>query len=153
MGKDGRENKVTKTETINVKKIFAVAAALLLGFLLPYLSRIPLAFTYGAAWIWKYISHSGDFVRWNGFHLFSLIPILIFGLLFVFGISKWSFYAGVGGHFAVTFLIYYNFEEHYGVDDFLGCILFPLPIAAASFLCGMLVLAAELYFNRAKPLE
>lgn len=51
MSKDGRENMMTKAETINAKKIFAVAAALLLGFLLPYLSRIPLAFTYGAAWI------------------------------------------------------------------------------------------------------
>jgi len=50
MGKDGRENKMTKTETINVKKTFLVVAALLLGLLMPYLSRVPLAFTYGATW-------------------------------------------------------------------------------------------------------
>jgi len=89
-------------------------------------------------------------VRWNGFHLFSLIPILIFGLLFVFGIVKWSFYASVFGHFLITSPIYYNFGSPAYRDDFLGCIVFPPLIGFASFVCGIIALAAELLLNMRK---
>ena len=120
---------------------------------MPYLSRIPLAFTYGTNWIWSYMTNSGDVLRWNGFHLGSLIPLIMFGLLYIYGETKWAFYAGVFGHFAATCLIYYNFGEHYGPDDFLGCILFPFPIAGASILCGLIGLVAELYFKRRRRKE
>ena len=142
---------MTTAKIIIIKKSFVVAAALTVGLWLPYLSRIPLAFTYGTAWIWKYISNSDDFIRWNGFHLLSLIPLSLFGFLYVYENLKWSFRAAAFGHFAVTFLIYYKFgEPRFGIDDFLGCLLFPPIIAAASFFGGIIGLIAELFINRRK---
>ena len=131
-------------------KILIVIAALIVGVLMPYLSRIPLALTHGAGWIWKYMRTSDDFVRWNGFHLFSLIPIVIFGLVYVFGNARWAFYASVCGHYAVTSLIYYSHGEPPFPDDYVGCVLFPFPIAGASLLCGLIALAAELIAVRLK---
>ncbi len=132
------------------KKSLIVAAALIVGFLMPYLSRIPLAFTYGAAWIWKHIDNSNDFSNWNGFHLGSLIPIVIFGLLYIFGKVKWAFYAAAFGQFAATYVLYYDFMECYENHGFLEYIILPTMIVTASFLCGITVLAAEYFINRRK---
>ena len=129
------------------KKIFIVIAALFVGFLMPYLSRIPLAFTHGAAWIWKYMHTADDFVRWNGFHVASLIPIGLFGFAYLYENTKWAFCASVFGHYAATAFIYYNFGEHYSPDDFLGCIIFPFLFGGASVLCGAIALVAELFFD------
>lgn len=149
---------MSDSKILIVKKSLVVAAALIVGFLMPYLSRIPLAFTHDAAWIWKYMSSSDDLIRWNGFHLFSLIPIVIFGFVYVLENVRWSFYASVFGHYAATAFIYYNFGEHYSSDDFLGCIIFPFLFGGASVLCGVIALVAELFINGRKkriqmPLE
>lgn len=141
---------MTKTKIIILKKSLIVAIALVLGFLMPYLSRIPYALTYGVDWIFKYMRNDGDFARWNGFHLFSLIPICLFGLVFIFGNIKWGFYASVLGHFVSTAFIYHNFAEPAYRDDFLGCIVFPPMFAIASFLCGLVGLIAELIITGRK---
>ena len=130
------------------KKIFIVIAALIVGFLMPYLSRIPLAFTYGAAWIWKFMPNFDSVRVWNEFHLISLEPMLMFGIVYIFGNVKWTFYTAAVAHFAVTFLCYYNFEETPQRDDFLSFLVFPFIIAAPSFLCGAVALVAELIAKR-----
>src|SRR5215210_7790935 len=94
------KNTIIKVGTINRKKTFVVAAALLLGFLMPYISRIPYAFTFGFSWIWSYMPDSDAFFWWNRLHLYSLIPMGVFGLVFVFGNIRWGFYASAVVHFA-----------------------------------------------------
>lgn len=138
-----------KIETSKIGKMFILAVALMIGFLMPYLSRIPLAFFYDAARIWRYMLSTDDFIRWNGFHLLSLFPLLLFGFLYISGNVKWAFYAACIGHFAVTFLIYFRFgEPRFGIDDFLGCIIFPPVIAVASFFCGAIGLITESFISR-----
>lgn len=141
---------MTKTKNLIIKKSLIVVAALIVGFLMPYLSRIPLAFNYGAPWIWKYINSSNDFWCWNGFHIFSLVPLFLFGILYVCENTKWSFYAALFGHLAMTFLIYHRFLEHPESDAFLGFFLHPLIIAGASFVCGIVALVAELIITNRK---
>ncbi len=133
---------------LKIKKSLLVIAALIIGFLMPYLSRIPLAFTYGTNWIWSYMPNSDSFVVWNKMHLFSLEPIFMFGLIYILGNVKWQFYAAALAHFAVTFLCYYNFEEQPQRDDFLSFLFFPFLIGAPSFLCGVIGLIAEIFIQR-----
>ena len=133
-----------------LEKSLVVLAALIVGFLMPYLSRIPLAFTYGTAWIWSYMHTADDFMRWNGFHVASLIPIVIFGFVYLYANTKWAFRASVFGHYAATAFIYYNFGEHYSPDDFLGCIIFPFLFGGASLLCGAIALVVELFIEGRK---
>ena len=135
---------MSNTKTPIVKKSLVVIAALIVGFVMPYLSRIPLAFTYGTAWIWSYMDTADDFMRWNGFHIASLIPIVIFGFVCLYENTEWAFRASVFGHYAATAFIYYNFGEHYSPDDFLGCIIFPFLFGGASVLCGAIALVVEL---------
>lgn len=141
---------MTNSKKLTIKKSLILAAALIIGFLMPYLSRIPLAFTYGAPWIWKYMANADAFRVWNEFHLFSLEPIFMFGLVYVFAKIKWQFYAAAFAHFLVTFLCYYNFGEHPQRDDFLAFLVFPFIIGAPSFLGGLIGLAAEYFINRRK---
>ena len=131
-------------------KILIVIAALIVGVLMPYLSRIPLALTHGAWWIWSYTRTSDGFIGWTGFHLFSLIPILIFGCVYVSGNAKWAFYASVLAHYAVTWRIYYSHGEPPFPDDYFGSVLFPFPIGGASLLCGLVALVVELLVVRQK---
>ena len=65
-------------------KILIVIAALIIGFLMPYLSRIPLALINGADWFWKYMPGSESIKILTEFHLFSLKMILVFGIVFIF---------------------------------------------------------------------
>lgn len=134
-------NNVTSTKR---KKIIFVLAAMLLGMVMPYLSRIPLAMTYGTPWIWDYISSTDDFLRWNGGQIFSLIPIAAFGALYIFSSLRWGFYASVLGHFAATSFIYHDFGVRHGPDDFLGCLVFPPIFAGASFAVGFVGLVVDL---------
>ena len=124
-----------------------VIAAMIVGFLMPYLSRIPLAFKYGTPWIWKYMNDSDDVLRWNGLHSLSLAAIVLFGVIYIFTELKWQFYGSVFAHYAVTALVYYNFMEKYGSDDFLGCIFFPPFFAFISVGGGLLGLGVELVIN------
>jgi hypothetical protein len=133
---------------VSPRNIITVVASMLVGMVMPYISRIPLAATYGTQWIWNYISSSGDFWRWNGFHVFSLVPIGIFGLLYIFSGYRYGFYASVVGHFAATSFIYYDFGVHHGPDDFLGCLLFPPMLAVVSFVAGGIALVAETIIER-----
>jgi hypothetical protein len=126
------------------KRGFVVGVALLLGFLMPYISRIPNSFTLGTAWIFKYMHEPEDFLLWNVCHIFSLFAIFSFGLLFVFGNINWGFYASVVGHFCITSVIYHNFSEPPASDDFLGSVLFPPAILIVSSICGSAAFATEL---------
>ena len=134
----------------NRKRIIIVVSALMLGMLMPYISRIPFAIIYGDSLIWRYMSTPSDVLRWNGIHVFSLIPISIFGLIYIYGKLSWGFYASVVGHFALTSFIYYKFGEEYGRDDFLGCLVFPPMFAIASGACGAVAFIAELIVQRIK---
>jgi hypothetical protein len=141
---------MTDTRIFKTKKVLIVGASLLLGFLMPYISRIPYSFTYGTAWIFKYMPNDGDFARWNGLHLISLIPMCIFGIVFVVANVRWCFYASVIGQVVMTSVVYYNFAEPAYSDDFLGCIVFPPMFAFVSFLCGIVALIAELIVQNRK---
>ena len=122
--------------TLTIKRSLIVAAALVIGECMPYISRIPLAFVYGTDWIWRHTPDVDNFLRWNGMHLGSLIPIVMFGLLYIFTNMRAAFYASVIGHFAVTSLLSYSHGKPYGPDDFLGCFVYPFVIAGGSFVCG-----------------
>lgn len=141
---------ISKTKIVTIKKTFIVVAALIIGFLMPYISRIPLAFKYGIPWIWKYMSNPDDVLRWNGLHLISLAAIVLFGAIFIFTELNRQFYGSVIAHFAIVSLAYWNFEETYGRDDFLGCIFFPPFFLIASGIGGVLGLVIELILNRRK---
>ncbi|HEV7698663.1 MAG TPA: hypothetical protein VGO43_00395 [Pyrinomonadaceae bacterium] len=130
------------------KKILIVTAALVVGMLVPYISRIPLAVIRGNPLIWSYMSTGADVLRWNGIHIISLIPMAIFGLIYIYGKLSWGFYASIVGHFGITSFIYYNFGEKYGLDDFLGCIFFPPMIAFVAGACGAVAFVAELIVQR-----
>ncbi len=139
-----------KTKIVTIKKATVVIAALIVGSLMPYVSRIPLAFKYGTPWIWKYMSNSDDVLRWNGLHLISLAAIVLFGAVYIFTQLKWQFYGSVIAHFAIVSLVYWNFEETYGIDDFLGCVFFPPFFLIASGTGGVVGLVIELIVNRRK---
>ena len=142
---------MTETKIVTIKKTFIVIIALIIGYLMPYISRIPLAFKYGMPWIWKYMGeHFEDILRWNVLHIFSLVAIIVFGALFIFSKLKWQFYGSVIAHLAITSLVYYNFTETYHPDDFLECIFFPPVIAFFSGLGGLLGLGVELIIKRGK---
>ena len=82
---------MSNTKTPIVKKSLVVIAALIVGFLMPYLSRIPLALIHGADWIWKYMPDSETIKILTEFHLFSLKMVLVFGIVFIFTKLKWGF--------------------------------------------------------------
>jgi hypothetical protein len=127
------------------KKTAFVATALLAGMLVPYISRIPGAFVHGTAWIWSYMSTSGDVLRWNGLHVISLIPIVIFGLIYIFGSQKWGFVMSVVAHLAATSFLYAHQGDPPGKDDFLGCIVFPPMLAVFAGAFGFVAFAVELF--------
>jgi len=133
------------TAILRTKRSLIVVAALITGFLMPYLSRIPLAFVYGPPWIWKYMTTFDDFLHWNGLHFFSLVFVIFFGAVYVLTDFRWAFFAAVFGQLAVTGLIYYNFEEHYHPDDFLGFFLHPIIIAFISFVSGIVAFLTEVF--------
>ena len=135
------------------RKTIVVLMTFVLGMLMPYLSRIPLAFTFGTPWIWNYISSTDDLLRWNGGQIFSLIPIAMFGALYIFSSLRWGFYAAVLGHFAATSFIYHDFGLRHGPDDFLGCLVFPPMFAAASFAAGSIGLVADLIAHRKSTIK
>lgn len=107
---------------------------------MPYLSRIPLSFVYGTAWIWKYMSTFGDVLRWNGGQMVTLIPLGTFGLIFIYGNTKLPFIASIVGHFAVTCLVYYSHGEPPHNDDFLGCLAYPFLISVPAGVLGAVAL-------------
>lgn len=136
----------SKATTVNRSLI--VAAALIVGELMPYLARIPLAFVYGAAWIWRHTPDLDNFLRWNGMHLGSLIPIAIFGLIYIYSSNRSAFYASVISHLAITSLLYYSHGQPYGPDDFLGCFIYPFIIGIGSLACGFIALFASALLTR-----
>ena len=81
-------------------------------------------------------------------HIASLVPMGIFGLIYIFGNFRAAFYASVAGHFLVTSLIYYRHGQPYGQDDFLGCIVYPFVIGGPSFICGSVALVATELITR-----
>jgi hypothetical protein len=133
------------------KRTAIVATALVFGMLVPYMSRIPTAFVRGIPWIWSYMSSMDDVLRWNGFHVISLIPMAIFGLVYIFGSLRWGFYASFVSHLAATSFLYYHQGNPHGPDDFLGCILFPPLLAIASGACGAVAFLAELLLQNRRP--
>ncbi len=141
---------MTNTKTITITRTLIVLVVLIFAELMPYLSRIPLSFVYGTAWIWKHTSTLDDFLRWNGLHLLTLIPIGVFGLIFIYGNQKLPFIASALGHFAVTCLIYYSHGEPPHNDDFLGCIAYPLPIGFAAGFTGAVALLGQTAFAAIK---
>ena len=66
-----------------MRKAIFVGIVLLIGFLMPYLSRIPLAFKFGAPWIWKFTPDLEAFVALGGVFIVSLFPVALFGTLFI----------------------------------------------------------------------
>ncbi len=135
-----------------VKRSLIVVAALILGECMPYIARIPLGFIYGADRIWRHTPDLDNFLRWNGMHIASLVPMGIFGLIYIFGNYRAAFYASVAGHVLVTSLIYLKHGQPYGPDDFLGCIVYPFVIGGGSFICGSVALvAAEVITKRQTP--
>ena len=112
---------MTTTKTVTRRRTIIVVVVLIFAELTPYLSRIPLSFVHGTAWIWKYMSTFEDVLRWNGGQLLTLIPLGVFGLIFIFGNTKIPFIASTMAHFAVTCLLYFSHGEPPHNDDFLGC--------------------------------
>ena len=135
---------ITNTKIVIVTKSLVVFGALLLGFLMPYISRIPYSFKFGFSWIWSYMNDSDAAYWWNVMHLQSLVPIVVFGLLFIFGNLRWGFYGSAVAHFAATIFFYYDHGAVPHSDDFLGFIVFPYLIGIPSFVCGVIGLIAEL---------
>ncbi len=133
-----------------IKKLLIVGATLLLGFLMPYISRIPNAFYYGTEFIWNYTDPTGSFWYWNGFHLESLVPMFIFGMIYTFANVRWAFYASALSHFAATWFFYHDHGVVHHPDDFLGFIVYPYVIGIPSFLCGIIGLISELIIQNRK---
>ena len=118
-----------------MRKTIIVVIVLLIGFLMPYLSRVPLAFKYGASWIWEFTPDLGSFGAIGGLFLVSLLPVAIFGILFIFTRFRWPFYLSTLAHFAGTAFFYYNiFEDPRAVPDE------PLALAFIPILLGLLAL-------------
>ncbi len=140
-------------KNLQTRKSLVVITALIIGFLMPYISRIPLAFRYRTPWIWKYMNDSDDMWRWNILHAASLLPIVIFGAIYIFTEFKWQFYTSAIAHFAITAFVYYNFMETYGRDDFLGFIVFPPVFILVSTAGGILGLAAQIIADKRKNIE
>ncbi len=127
-----------------IKKLFILGTALLIGFLMPYISRIPNSFTYGTEFIWSYTKQADSFWWWNELHLGSIVPMLVFGVVFVFGNVRRAFYASALSHFAATWFFYHDHGVIPQRDDFLGFIVYPYLIGIPSFLCGIVALIVEL---------
>jgi nitrate reductase NapE component len=114
-------------------------AVLAIGFLMTYLSRLPLAFERGADWIWSYIP-AGDAQAWilfNLFHAASLAPLVLFGFFYVYGKIRWTFHFAAIAHFITTFFLYYRYEAR-RAEDVLNFVLFPVIIAGVSLTAGII---------------
>ncbi|MEP6947434.1 MAG: hypothetical protein ABJA02_16065 [Acidobacteriota bacterium] len=131
-----------------VKKAIVLAAVIVFGLLMPYLARIPLAFTYGIAWIWVFIDDAGAFMRWNGGQLVSLVFVAMFGIVYVFTRLRWSFYLSVAVHYAITIYLYCDLMAVRHSDDFLGFIVAPLFIAPASLAAALAGLIVQQVLDR-----
>ncbi len=141
---------MTKSKTVTIQRTIIVVVVLILAELMPYLSRIPLSFVYGTAWIWKYMSTIDDVLRWNGGQLLTLIPLGVFGMIFIFGNTKLPFILSTLAHFAVTCLIYYSHGEPPHNDDFLGCLVYPFPIGLAAGFAGAVALVGGTAYDAIK---
>lgn len=116
-----------------------VGSVLLIGVLMTYLSRIPLAFERGADWIWRYIP-AGDVQAWilfNLFHALSLAPLVLFGFFYLRRKIRWTFHLAAIAHFVTTFFLYYNYEARRG-EDVINFVLFPAVIASVTFAAGII---------------
>ena len=121
-----------------------VGVVLIIGFLMTYLSRIPLAFERGVGWIWSYIP-AGDAQAWlffNMFHIGSLLPLILFGISYVHGKVKWAFHAAALAHFITTAFLYYDYKARYA-EDVISFIVFPVMIAFVAFVGGGIVYFIE----------
>ena len=121
---------------------------MIFGLLLPYLSRVPLSFTYGVAWIWVFIDDAGGFLRWNGGQLVSLVFVAMFGLVYVFSNLRWAFYLSVVCHYCITIFLYYDLMAVRHSDDFLGFIVAPFFIAPASLAAALVGLILQQVLDR-----
>jgi hypothetical protein len=131
-----------------------VAAVLLIGFLMTYLSRIPLAAERGVNWIWSYIP-AGDLTAWflfNLFHLGSLAPLVLFGFFYLRGKVKWTFHVAALAHFVTTFFLYYNFEGK-RAEDVISFVLFPVIIDFVSIVAGAIAFLLEFFIERKTAAE
>jgi hypothetical protein len=121
-----------------------VGVVLIIGFLMTYLSRIPLAFERGANWIWSYIP-AGDPMAWflfNVFHGGSLVPLALFGFSYLRGKVKWTFHAAALAHFVTTAFLYYDYQARYA-EDVISFVVFPGVIAFVVFVVGGVVYFIE----------
>jgi hypothetical protein len=121
-----------------------VAVVLIIGALMTYLSRLPLAFERGANWIWSYIP-AGDAQAWvlfNFFSLCSLAPLIFIGYFYLRGNVKWTFHLAALAHFITTFFLYYDYLPRYA-EDVITFVLFPVMIASAASIMGAIVYFVE----------
>lgn len=121
-----------------------VGLVLVIGFLMTYLSRIPLAASRGAGWIWSYIP-AGDLTAWflfNLFHLGSLVPLGMFAFFYLRGYVRWAFHVAALAHFVTTFFLYYDYEGK-RAEDVISFVVFPVMIAFVSFAAGAIVFFIE----------
>ena len=130
-----------------MKKPIVVILILLIGVLMPFLSRMPLAFRLGSAFIWRFVPDAEAFAVVMGLFIVSLIPACLFGMLYLFTRFRWAFFLSAAVHYAFTAFFYYNFLEN-PRDEPLALAFAPFFIAAFSFVGGSLGLLAEWLLTR-----
>jgi len=132
-----------------MRKAIFVGIVLLIGFLMPYLSRIPLAFKFGAPWIWKFTPDLEAFVALGGVFIVSLFPVALFGMLFILSKFRWAFYASALTHTVGTVFFYYNIFEN-PRDEPLALAFIPIFLAVITFVSGSIGFLSELLVKSRK---
>jgi len=132
-----------------MRKAIFVGIVLLIGFLMPYLSRVPLAFKFGASWIWEFTPDLEAFVALGGVFIVSLFPVALFGMLFILSKFRWGFYVSALTHAVGTAFFYYNIFEN-PRDEPLALAFIPIFLAVIAFVSGSIGFLAELLVKSRK---
>ena len=132
---------------VRMKRSIVVISLLLIGVLMPFLSRVPLAAKFGLAWIWRFVPHSEAFAVVMGVFVTSLIPLVLFGVLYVLTRFRWALFLSAAVHYSCTAFFFYDFLEN-PRDEPLALAFAPIFIGLFSFVAGCLGLLAEWLITR-----
>ena len=130
-------------ETSQFRKPLIIAAVLIAGEVMPYLSRIPRSFVHGMPWIWGYMTSFDDVLRWNIGQAVTLAPLGLFCLIYVFANRKFPLIVATLTHFSITCVLYEAHGDPPNGEDFLGSFVYPFMIALPAGVAGMAALLGQ----------
>ncbi len=131
-------------------KVFLVILVLLLGFFMPYLSRISGATVHGSDWFWSYLPDLSGFLFFSAFNLISLLPLVGAGLFFLFGRFKLTSVLATLTHLIATFYFHHDYDLAADAQSAIGLIFIPIIVGGITLAVAAISLVIELVIKKYK---